>query len=347
MSDRGREGRGMHGPELAVLLAYAKRHLTEALVASDLPDDPYFDRLLSDYFPAKMAARYEELILQHPLRRELIATIVANEILNSQGITFASRLEAETGAGPAEIVRAYRVARQIVGASARWRDVEALAGTVDAEIVNELMNGVDELVEIVTRWFISEHRVGSISGDAEAYRPGFEELAEIIDELGSKRWRSQLERKVTRLVDAGVPEIVAQRHAYQTELAHAPDIIDVAALSGLPLRDVGHTFFLAGQAFHLNWLERAVEGLPTSNRWQRWGALTLDRELMDLRRAIVQKILADGGGKDAATLYGEFNELTSVEQARIARMVDLLKREGVSGSSSIVVAIRQLQRLTG
>ncbi|MEN8234515.1 MAG: NAD-glutamate dehydrogenase [Actinomycetota bacterium] len=346
MSDRARVGAGMHRPELAVLLAHAKSHLTDALVESDLPEDPFFGSLLTGYFPTAIADRYGDLIPEHPLKRELIATTVANEILNSQGVTFATRLGAETGAGPAEIVRAYRVARRVVGASSRWRDIEALAGTVDADMVNELLNGVDELVEILTRWFITTPRVGSIIDRAGTYRPGFEELSAVIGELGSKRWQKQLERRVARYVDRGVPETVAIRHAYQMELVHAPDIIDVAAQTGLPLRDVGHTFYLVGQAFHIDWLEGQVEDLPAANRWQRWAGLTLDRDLMDLRRSIVERILSNGERADAATLYAEFNELTSGEQERLGRMVAMLKRDGVSDSASVVVAIRQLERLT-
>ncbi|MEN8113169.1 MAG: NAD-glutamate dehydrogenase [Actinomycetota bacterium] len=346
MSDRARVGAGMHRPELAVLLAHAKSHLTDALVASDLPEDPFFAGLLTGYFPSAIADQYGTLIPEHPLKRELIATIVANEILNSQGVTFATRLGAETGAGPAEIVRAYRVSRRVIGASARWRDIEALAGTVDADLVNELLNGVDELVELLTRWFITTPRVGSITDRVDAYRPGFAELSAVIGELGSKQWRDQLERRVARLVERGIPEAVAIRHAYQMELVHSPDIIDVAAQTGLPLRDVGHTFYLVGQEFHIDWLEGRVEDLPAVNRWQRWAGITLDRELMDLRRAVVERILRDGEGADAATLYATFNESTLGEQERLGRMVAMLERDGVADSASVVVAIRQLQRLT-
>ena len=107
MADRRRSGRGLERPELAVLLAYAKRSLTGALLRSTLPDDAYLDDELRGYFPPAVVERFDALLSDHPLRRELVATIVANDVVNALGPTFVSRLVAEQGAEPADVVRAY------------------------------------------------------------------------------------------------------------------------------------------------------------------------------------------------------------------------------------------------
>ena len=111
MAERHRQGRAMERPELCVLLAYAKRSLKTSLLESSLVDDPYLDRELRGYFPPKVVERFGHLLGRHALRRELVATIIANDVVNSQGITFVSRLCSETGAEQAEVVRAYYVAR--------------------------------------------------------------------------------------------------------------------------------------------------------------------------------------------------------------------------------------------
>ncbi len=347
MVERSRTGRGMARPELAVLLAYAKRHLTDELVDSDLPESVFFESLLTSYFPSEIVKRYESLILAHPLRRQLVSTIVANEMLNSQGVTFVSRLEAETGAGAAEIVRAYRTARGVVGASARWHDVEALAGSVDAEVLRRLLAGVDDLVETITRWFIARRGTEPIMDRIEAYRSGFVEIAQVIHTMGPKQWQNRLERQVKRFIDLGVPEAIAKQHVFQVELVHAPDIIDVAADTGLPLHDVGRAFYRVGQAFHIDWLERQIEALPASTRWQRWATLSLEQELMSLRRAIVERVLAGHHDGDINAAFAAFSEATVIERERLARLVSLLRRDGVSDSAAVVVALRQMMTLAG
>ncbi|MEA3509927.1 MAG: NAD-glutamate dehydrogenase, partial [Actinomycetota bacterium] len=287
------------------------------------------------------------LILTHPLRRQLVATIVANEMLNSQGVTFVSRLEAETGAGAAEIVRAYRTARGVVGASVRWHDVEALAGSVDDDVLRQLLSGVDDLVETITRWFIARRGTEPILDRIRIYQSGFAEIAATIQTMGPKQWQNRLERQVNRFVDLGVPEAIAVRHVSQPELVHAPDIIDVAADTGLSLHDVGKAFYKVGQAFHIDWLERQVEALPISTRWQRWAMLSLEQELMSLRRAIVERVLVDRQDGDIAAAFAAFSENTVVERERLARLVSLLRRDGVSDSAAVVVALRQMMTLAG
>ncbi|MCL1693152.1 MAG: NAD-glutamate dehydrogenase [Actinomycetia bacterium] len=347
MAERARTGWGMARPELAVLLAYAKRHLTDELVDSDLPESVFVESLLTDYFPREIVDRFEFLILTHPLRRQLVSTIVANEMLNSQGVTFVSRLEAETGAGAAEIVRAYRTARGVVGASARWHDVEALAGSIDADVLRQLLSGIDDLVETVTRWFIVRRGTEPILDRIDAYQPGFVEIARGIQTMGPKQWQNRLERRVKRFVDFGVPERIAFEHVSQVELVHAPDIIDVAADTGLPLHDVGRAFYRVGQAFHIDWLEREIESLPASTRWQRWATLSLEQELMNLRRAIVERVLADRHDGDIKAAFAAFSETTVTERERLARLVSLLRKDGVSDSAAVVVALRQMMTLAG
>ncbi|MGB5731370.1 MAG: NAD-glutamate dehydrogenase domain-containing protein [Acidimicrobiia bacterium] len=345
MMERSRAGRRMARPELAVLLAYAKQNLTDDLVASDLQEAKFLEGLLTDYFPQPIVERFGSLIPDHPLRHQLAATIIANEMLNSQGITFVSRLETETGAGSSEIVRAYRTARAVAGASDRWRDVEQLAGTIDADVVNQLLRGVDELVEDLTRWFIAHPSDDPIDERVEHYLNGFEELAAGIRSMGPKRWQNRLERTVARMTRLGVPEHVAAGHAYQAELVHAADIIDVAAANERPVEDVGRLFFRAGSVFHIDWLERQLEDMSADTRWQRWAIIGLERELMMLRRLIVERMLAASTDIDSGAVFAAFVSQSEREITRMNRVMKALRHDGVSDSAAIVVAIRQLEQL--
>ncbi|MGH2591513.1 MAG: NAD-glutamate dehydrogenase domain-containing protein, partial [Actinomycetota bacterium] len=135
MAERRRAGRGMARPELAVLLAYAKQSVTSALLASSLPDSRYLEQDLRSYFPDPVVERFEPLLAEHPLRRELIATIVANDVVNSQGITFVSRLVTETGAEAADVVRAYLIAFLLIGGVARCYVNVSLVGSLDRSLL--------------------------------------------------------------------------------------------------------------------------------------------------------------------------------------------------------------------
>ncbi|RMD62083.1 MAG: NAD-glutamate dehydrogenase, partial [Alphaproteobacteria bacterium] len=87
IAERQAMGIGLTRPELAVLLAYAKITLYDELLSSDLPDDPDTEHELLSYFPTPLQERFADWIAQHRLRREIIATVMTNDIVNRVGIT--------------------------------------------------------------------------------------------------------------------------------------------------------------------------------------------------------------------------------------------------------------------
>ncbi len=177
MAERRGRGEGLTRPEIALLVAYSKRSIKRDLLDADLPDSQYLEQDLVRYFPEKIVEGFRPLLGEHPLRRELIATIVSNDVVNSQGVTFVSRLVAETGATPAEVVRAFRIARDVIDAVSRWDDIESLDGTIDPEIQNALMTGIDGLVESTARWYLVRAPDLRLSEAVEQARSSFAELA--------------------------------------------------------------------------------------------------------------------------------------------------------------------------
>ena len=131
--ERQAAGGGLTAPEFATLLSHTKIALGQELLASDLPEDPYLSSELERYFPARLGEEFGAQLQRHPLRREIIASRVVNDLVNRAGTTFAFRLGDETGAGADDIARAYAVAREVFGLRGLWAEIEALDGLVPAE----------------------------------------------------------------------------------------------------------------------------------------------------------------------------------------------------------------------
>jgi glutamate dehydrogenase len=348
MLERRARGEGMVRPELAVLLAYSKRSVRRALLDSDLPESEYLiEHDLRDYFPPKVVERFGHLIPEHPLRRELIATIVANDVVNSAGLTFVSRMVSETGSRPAEVVRAYRIARDVTGAVDRWEDIEALDGTIGAAVQNELLAGVDWLVETASRWYLVQAHGQRLSQAVAAQRESFAELSSVIDRIGSDTWREEHERTVRRLVSEDVPEPVATRHAFQSELVHGPDIITVAHASGRSVLEIAKVFFVLGERLGLDWLENQLEDLPTGSSWQRWAAQSMEDDLFLVRRQLAEKVIVGSGGDPIDAALAAFFERRAEVEERLQRFMRHLRRDGVTDLAQYTVALRQIRTLLG
>jgi glutamate dehydrogenase len=347
MAERRASGAGMARPELAVLLAYAKRSAAAALLRSELPDSMYLEQDLQKYFPPKVVERFGHLIPEHPLRRELLATIMANDVVNDQGVTFVTRMVTETGARPSDVIRAFRIARDVTGAVERWAAVEALDGVVDPVVQNELMSGVDWLVEAVSRWYLVQAAGQQLADAIEESREAFAELSGIISTIGPESWREQHEHTVQRLLDGGVPEDVARRHAFQAELVHGPDIISIARESVRSVEEVARAFFLLGERLEIDWLEFRLEELPAGSKWQRWAVQSMEDDIFLVRRQLVERAIAESEGEPVDEAIEAFLQRREEAFARLQRFMRGLAMEGVSDLAQLTVALRQVRALVG
>jgi glutamate dehydrogenase len=345
MAERRRAGRGMTRPELAVLLAYAKQSLTDALLSSSLPDSAYLEQDLRAYFPPKVVARFGHLLNDHPLRRELVAMLVANDVVNSQGITFVSRVVTETGAEPGDVVRAYRIARDVTGAVERWEAIEALVGRLEPAVLDELMAGVDRLVEVAARWYL-QHAPGQLGRAIEAHAAPFRAFADAVSAVAPEGWRQQRERAAWSLMDKGIPEDVARRHVALPFLVHGPNVAAVAAATGRTIEDVTRAFFLVGEAAYLDWLESRVSEVSATTRWYRWALQSLEDDLRLLRRQIAERALEHGGAElPVEQAVADYLESRGDVATRLRRFMRGLALEETGDLAALTVAVRQVRAL--
>ncbi len=346
LADRRRAGRGMERPELASLLTFAKRRVKRSLLESPLLDDPWFERDLRSYFPLPVVERFGERLGEHPLRRELIATVNANLVVNALGSVFVSQLVAERGAAAAEVVRAYRIAREVTGAEADWEAIETLGGTIDPAIQVELMAGVDALVDAVTRWYLSEGPGGDLGETIEAGSAGFERLAAAASQLGDTDRRRERQAIAGRLVEAGLPEGLAQAHALRPTLVHAPSVVAVAGATERRVEDVALAFFTVGNLLPLDGLEAELNTLPVSGRMQRWALQAVREDGRRARREIAERALLATPSAPPEEAVSDYLAAHLEECRRLQAFMRTLSREPMADMAGIALAVRQLRSLT-
>jgi glutamate dehydrogenase len=345
VKERIKDGKGMAKPELAVLLAYGKRSLYSALLESDLIDQEYFEQDLAGYFPAPVVDRFRHLIHDHPLRRELIATIVANQVMNSEGITFVSRLMDQTGAGPALVVKAYRIAREITGAEHRWGELEAAVGQIDADVLRELMDNVDWLVETTARWFLNNPaNQQPIGATIEQFATDYETLAESIGSSGPGAWQQARHDAIADLQARGVPKEIARHHAHLEDLVHGPDIIELAQQTGRSVSEVSGVFFRIGKSVRIDWLEDEATKLEPANRWERLAMQAAAGDLVVLRRRLAEKVLAKAGSRSPRDAVRKYLSERSEAHGRVLLFMRELAKQGVDSVDAVIVATRTIER---
>ncbi|MGI8778754.1 MAG: NAD-glutamate dehydrogenase [Solirubrobacteraceae bacterium] len=348
IGERRRAGRGLERPELALLLAYAKRALARDLLASDFCEDPWLERDLRDYFPDRVVERFGHLLADHPLRRELIATVNANLVVNSLGPTFVSQLEAERGADPADVVRAYRIARDVTGARARWDAVECLPHGTDREVVTELMVGVDRLVEATARWYLAHGGDTRLDDQIAAAEAPFARLIAVLPEIGEEEWRAHRRELADRLVGQGVPEEVAWTHALTPELIQAPDIIAVAEHTGQTMEAVTRAFHALAARLDVVWLLGALDDLPQPTRTRRWAVQAVREDCLDALTGLARCALVDAApGQGAEAAVDAYLDARAALIRRLTAVMASLTVEGTGDLPALMLAVRALRTLAG
>jgi len=346
IAERRRAGRGLERPELALLLAYSKRALTRDLLASDFCEDPWLERDVRAYFPDRVAERFAHLLPEHPLRRELIATINANDVVNSLGPTFASQLSAERGAETADVVRAYRIARAVTGAGARWDAIEALPRGLDRGLATELMTGVDRLVEAAARWYLGHDGGASLEEQIAAAEAPFARLIAVLPEIGGDEWRERRQAVADDLIARGAPAEVAWAHALTPELMQAPDIIGVAEHTGAPVEHVARAYHALAERLDIVWLLGALDDLPQPTRTQRWAVQAVREDCLEALAELARCALENAAaGQAPAAAVDAYLDARPTQARRLGAVTASLSIEGTGDLPALMLAVRALRAL--
>ena len=347
IGERRAAGIGLSAPELAVLLAYMKIKLFQELLNSDLPDDAFFERELQHYFPTPLQAQYRDQIAQHRLSREIISTVVANDIVNRVGITFAFRLSEETGSNAEDISRAYTIARQVYNMESLWADIESLDNQVAAQDQTFMLLEARRLVERAARWLL-RHRPQplAVALNIEHFALGVEELEKALEALLVSSSLGQLKSAASRLAKAGVPVNLAQRVSKFTELYSALDIVEVASSVELSIEEVGGVYFKLGDALELHWLRDQIFGLPRANRWQSLARDALRDDLYAQEAALTADVLrTNSKASDAKSRIGAWMAQKRVAVIRCQQVLSDLKTIGNADFAMMSVAMREIRAL--
>lgn len=260
-----RAGGGLVRPEIVVLLSHAKLWLTDALLGSDLPDDPAFADDLLGYFPPAVAGRFRAAALAHPLRRELLAMLLANDLLDRMGLAAFSRLA--EGVPAAAAARAALVARNALGLREAWAGRVAPPPGATDRYVTEL--AWRRMHEAAAAWFL--RRVGGAPASGVA-----ESVARFASPVAALRavWP-----------DAPGDSLLEAALAMQE--------------SGSAAATVVAAWRCAGRAFGLDALRESADAVAVADPGSGRAVSLLLAELGEMQRRLAVRLLARGGD-DAA-----------------------------------------------
>ncbi|MFM2438483.1 MAG: hypothetical protein RLZ55_1302, partial [Actinomycetota bacterium] len=341
------EDRGLTSPEFCTLMAYSKNYLTAELNNSDLDTEPFYSALLQTYFPTPMVAEYADVIEAHPLRRQIVSTIVANSLVNRGGITFVYRAFEETGASVPEVARAYSVAREVFDLAEYWRAVEDLDNLAPTATQAALNLEVRRLLDRATRWFLTT-RGGrlDVAAEIERFRGTVRELAPLVP---SMLVGVEAERQATRAAEfaaAGAPPELATRVAALLDVFSLLDIAQIAQRHDEEPLAVARIYFMLSEYFGV---DRLLSNITDIDRVDRWNALARSAMRSDLYGALAgltaRVMRGTPAGGEPSERIAAWVDANAEGQARARATLQEIADSGTPSLATISVALRVIRTL--
>ena len=348
VTQRLRMGKGMTRPELCVLLAYAKINFARDLLATDIPDSPDMEERLMDYFPAALQEKYGKQILRHKLRREIVATGIANSLINRMGPTFIKSRMKKTGASAADIARAYIVARETFGLRKLWDEIEALDNKVPAMVQLKAMREIARTAEHAITWFITHgghgYNIGSLVKD---YGAGIAHLSEKLSKFVTGNAADSIRQRQGANAIDGLPKNLARQVALMPVLSSACDIIRISLDHKTGLDIVSSTYFDVGHHFHLDWMRQQARFMTSDNAWHAEATAALVDQLYRSQAGLTVRILKDAGKGKKENIAAEWFAKHADLVAQAEPLIMSLQTAGTIDLSMLVLAEQRLRNLYG
>ena len=290
--ERRAKGFGLTRGSLSVLLAYGKMRLKQEFCVPEITQNPYYLKLLHNYFPKPLRSKYKSQMEEHRLRDEIIATELANGMINYMGSNFVARIVDETGATRVEIAACFSMAMEIFDVQTIWQQVRALDNLIPTAIQHEMMTRTQRMIRRATRWFLRHGDRSMPMAEAIAFfKDDMALLTSKVSTVLDKREQRELNARANKYVKDGVPQDLAVKVTYLSTLFSGLDIVEMSKATGQDVMQIAELYYKLGAKLELHWFLSQIVLQPVENHWQAFARSAFREELDWQQRGLTVAVL--------------------------------------------------------
>ncbi|MGB6206603.1 NAD-glutamate dehydrogenase [Mycobacterium sp.] len=339
-------GLGLTSPELATLMAHVKLTLKDELLDTDLPDQEVFASRLPRYFPSPLRDRFGPAIRSHQLRREIVTTVMVNDLVDTAGISYDYRIAEDVGVSPVDAVRTYMAADAIFGIEQLWHSIRA--ADVPIAVSDRMTLDTRRLIDRAGRWLLN-YRPQPLAVGAEINR--FAKKVETLTPRMSEWLRGDdkaiVESEAREFVAQGASEDLGYMVAAGLYRYSLLDIIDIADIDDRDPAEVAETYFALMDHLGTDGLLTAVSALPRRDRWHSLARLAIRDDIYASLRSLCFDVLAVGEPDESGEeKIGEWEHTSASRVERARRTLTEIYQSGQRDLATLSVAARQIRRMT-
>ncbi len=292
ITERNSQNQGLYSPELCILLSYSKLTYKDALLASELANEAFFDETLLEYFPACMQRKYKDEILSHPLKREIIATQLSNQVINQIGPGFGFKMREETGANIVSIAKAYAICKKVFNTDKLWKEIQQLDNQVNELNRYNSFRMVSGFLERSISWLLRNYPANmNVDQLISRYLNDCKRLRKVIPHALTGQARKTYTTTKRLLLKQKFPEKIAIELAEISILASSFDIIEIKITQRSNTENTAKLFFAISERLQLNWIRNQISETSIRNHWHQLAIANMRNELHWSQRQLTELIL--------------------------------------------------------
>jgi glutamate dehydrogenase len=283
-----------------------------------LAADPLVEPQLFAAFPKAMRKSQADAIRAHRLRNEIIATKVANRLVNRLGPGVAFDLIEEEGASLQQVVSAFLVTERLLDLDKLWAEIEqdALPETVRIELFSIAAASVRAHLSDVIRAGNGETSVAKLCALLE---PGVRKISAAATKLIRSEVKNEAAARRDRLLALGASDDIVRGLVRLFELDGVFGVAALAARHKLDELEATRAYTRLGEALGLDWAQQQVARFVPADQWERLLTAGLARDFEQLRIEFLSRC------RDADVDDG-VEEWVARHEQRIGQFRDLVGR---------------------
>jgi glutamate dehydrogenase len=343
--DRRQRGQSLTRPELAILLAYAKLSLKQELIDSSVVDDPAMESYLHGYFPAEAVQVVGSSMLpRHRLSREIIATELANDMVDLMGAAFVHRMSRDTRASAPAVARAWFIAARLCGAAELRRRLESLEDTLPVRAIYRWLLGLGRVLERTARWVLANVPADAAAEPViRAYLDGLRTLRDNFESIVAGEERKLFEARVAEMRELTRETDLAASLITLRFLDQLLEILKTSSDTGLPPDRVGQAYYAAAELLAVPRLRQAIFSAAGESRWDQRAARVLDEDLSRAHRYMTVALLSAGSPDEPVSeLLKRVCHERAAELRAYRQLLDEIGGDEAPTLPAMMVAIREL-----
>ncbi|WP_158969064.1 NAD-glutamate dehydrogenase [Paraglaciecola sp. L3A3] len=348
ISERLVKNKGLTRPELSVLIAYGKMVMKQQFNTPEITDNPYHGKLLINAFPKRLQTQFSAQMQNHPLRSEIIATKLTNNIINDMGMNYVFRIKEETGASVAEIANSYVAVKGIFAMEYLWTEVQSLDNQIPSEVQLNMLNVMRRTLRRASHWYLRHGNKNlDIKTSIDSYRASFNDLCKNIKQYLVEAEYQQLEASCATLVKQGVPKKIAFKVASLSNMFSCMDLAQLAETEKRDIKLVSSLYFKLGSELELHWFLEQIDKQTVNNHWQALARASYREELVWQQRSLAAVMLAScAKNQDAEAILKNWMDNNQTLLERWYHMMSEFKTSTTHEFAKFSVALRQLMLLS-